>query len=703
MSRAPGGWIARAARIARRELRGGLGGFYIFLACLALGVAAIAAVGSVRVSITEGLVREGRVILGGDAEIEFAFRFATPGERAWLEEQGTVSEVIDFRSMAATGQGAEADRALTQVKAVDALYPLTGTVELDPAIPLAEALAGDGVVVHPVLADRLGLAVGDRLWLGTAPFTIRALLQREPDAGAAGFGLGPRTLVRTAALEGTGLLAEGSLFDTDYRLAMPGVTDEGLDAVRAEAETVLADTGARWRDRRNASPAIQRFVDRIGAFLVLVGLAGLAVGGVGVSSAVRAYLTRKTPVIATLKTLGAEGRVIFAAYLMQVAALSVLGIGIGMVLGTLIPMIAGPLIEARLPVPVALGVHPGPLLEAALYGALTALIFTLWPLARTERVRAAALFRDAVGADRGWPRARYLAALAVAVAALVGLAAGLSGIPTLALWSAAGIAAALGVLMLAAWGVRALARRLARSTVMRGRPALRLALGAVGGPGFEATAVVLSLGLGLTVLAAVGQIDANMRAAISRDLPERATSSPTRSARSSTGWRATPPSPAWTPRRCWAAWSRASPAGRPPITTTGSPAATAGSASPTPSPGAPASSQANGGPKATTARLRSASPARRRRSLAWVWATRSPSTCWAAPSRRRSHRSARSISAPAGSASCWSSTPPPCGARRIPGSRRSTRRRTPRPASCAMSPATRPTSRRSGSATPSGW
>ena len=524
MSRAPGGWIARAARIARRELRGGLGGFYIFLACLALGVAAIAAVGSVRVSITEGLVREGRVILGGDAEIEFAFRFATPGERAWLEEQGTVSEVIDFRSMAATGQGAEADRALTQVKAVDALYPLTGTVELDPAIPLAEALAGDGVVVHPVLADRLGLAVGDRLWLGTAPFTIRALLQREPDAGAAGFGLGPRTLVRTAALEGTGLLAEGSLFDTDYRLAMPGVTDEGLDAVRAEAETVLADTGARWRDRRNASPAIQRFVDRIGAFLVLVGLAGLAVGGVGVSSAVRAYLTRKTPVIATLKTLGAEGRVIFAAYLMQVAALSVLGIGIGMVLGTLIPMIAGPLIEARLPVPVALGVHPGPLLEAALYGALTALIFTLWPLARTERVRAAALFRDAVGADRGWPRARYLAALAVAVAALVGLAAGLSGISTLALWSAAGIAAALGVLMLTARGVRALARRLARSTVMRGRPALRLAIGAVGGPGFEATAVVLSLGLGLTVLAAVGQIDANMRAAISRDLPERAPS-----------------------------------------------------------------------------------------------------------------------------------------------------------------------------------
>ena len=518
------GWLAQATRIARRELRGGLSGFRIFLLCLCLGVAAIAAVGSVRVSITDGLTREGRVILGGDVEIEFAYRFATPDERAWMEAQGEVSEVPDFRSMAATGQGAEADRALTQVKGVDDAYPLTGAVELDPAIPLADALADDGAVIHPVLADGLGLAVGDALWLGSKRFTLRALLRREPDAGAAGFTLGPRTIVRADALEGSGLLAEGSLFDVEYRIALPQADDAGLDRLRAEADRVLAETGARWRDRRNAAPAIERFVERIGAFLVLVGLAGLAVGGVGISSAVRAYLARKTPVIATLKTVGAEGRVIFAAYMMQVAALAALGIAVGLVIGTAIPMVVGPLIEARLPVPVDLGVHPGPLVEAALYGALTALIFTLWPLGRTEQVRAAALFRDATTSSGGRPRARYVAALAVAAATLVGASAWLSGIPTLALWSAAGIAAALGLLVLASVGVRAAARRLARARLVRGRPALRLALGAIGGPGFESTAVVLSLGLGLTVLAAVGQIDANMRAAISRDLPERAPS-----------------------------------------------------------------------------------------------------------------------------------------------------------------------------------
>ncbi|PWJ18081.1 ABC transporter permease [Jannaschia seohaensis] len=518
-------WLAQAARIAGRELRGGLGGFYIFLACLALGVAAIAAVGSVRVSITEGLEREGRNILGGDAEIEWDFRRGSEAERAYLASLGTMSEIYDFRSMAATGEGIEADRALTQVKAVDDLYPLVGAVEIAPDISLDKALAGNGVIVHPVLADRLGLEVGDALWLGTRELTITALLQREPDAGGDGFGLGPRTLVSSAALAGAGLLAEGSLFETKYRLLLPpDTTDEALDVLRAQVEVELEGTGARWRDRRNAAPQVERFVKRIGSFLVLVGLAGLAVGGVGVSAAVRAYLERKTPVIATLKTVGAEGRTIFAAYLMQIGVLAGIGILLGLILGVLIPLAAAPFIEAQLPVPVALGVHPFPLVEAALYGALTALIFTLWPLARTEQVRAASLFRDASGPARGFPRKRYMAALAVAVLVLIGSSAWLSGIPELALYASGGILAALAVLIGAAWGVRVLSRRLARTRLARGNPALRLALGAVGGPGGEATAVVLSLGLGLTVLAAVGQIDANMRAAIDRDLPEVAPS-----------------------------------------------------------------------------------------------------------------------------------------------------------------------------------
>lgn len=515
-----------AFRIAGRELRGGLRGFRIFLACLALGVAAIAAVGSVREAIQEGLSREGASILGGDAEMSFTYRFATDAERAHMTEIAQdVSETVDFRSMVIVDPDGEQERALTQVRGVDGAYPLYGEVVLDPPIPLAEALATEdlpGIVAQRLLVDRLALDIGDTVRLGTQDFELRAVLDSEPDGAAGGFALGPRSIVRLDALETSGLLEPGTLFDTQYRLALPD--NANLPALEAEAEGLFADTGMRWRDARNGAPGVQEFVERIGAFLVLVGLAGLAVGGIGVSSAVRAYLDGKIATIATLKTLGAEGRTIFTIYFAQIGLLTLVGIGLGVALGAALPLALAPFIEVRLPVPIAVAVYPAPLLESALYGLLTALIFTLWPLARTEQVRAAALYRDASGPSRALPRAAYLVTIALLATALVGLAVMLSGIPRLALGTAAGILGSLLLLALSARGIRALSRRLARSRWVRGRTSLRTALGAVGGPGSEATSVVLSLGLGLAVLASVGQIDANLRAAIQRDLPQVAPS-----------------------------------------------------------------------------------------------------------------------------------------------------------------------------------
>ncbi|MDO5605862.1 MAG: FtsX-like permease family protein [Paracoccus sp. (in: a-proteobacteria)] len=516
-----------AWRIALRELRGGLSGFWIFLLCLALGVGAIAAVGSVRAAIEAGLAREGAAMLGGDAELRLTYRFAEPDERDWIAANSSrYSEIVDFRSMAVAGTGDAAERALTQVKGIDDGWPLFGEVRLDPPMPLAAMLAGrDGLpggAMDPVLIDRLGLAPGDRFRLGTQDFVLMAALLREPDAAGASFGFGPRTLVATTALSGSGLLQPGTLYETSYRLALPA--GETLDSLRAAATTRFEGAGARWRDSRQGAPGVARFVERLGSFLVLVGLAGLAVGGIGVSSAVRSYLERKTPVIATLKTLGATGRTIFAVYFLQIGVLTALGVAAGLALGALVPVLAAPLIEARLPLPAEFGIHPAPLAEAGLYGMLTALLFTLLPLSRIESVRAAALFRGIGDEARSWPRGGYLVALVVVMAALVGAVAALASVPRLALATAAGVALALGALWLAALGLRHLSRRLARLPGLRGRTALRLATGAVANPREGAAAVILSLGLGLTVLATVGQIDSNLRRAIAAELPERAPS-----------------------------------------------------------------------------------------------------------------------------------------------------------------------------------
>ncbi|MBL9053362.1 MAG: ABC transporter permease, partial [Tabrizicola sp.] len=212
--------------IARRELRGGLRGFRVFLACLALGVAAIATVGTLRTGIQQGLSDQGAVILGGDAEMRFTYRAADAEERAHMDRIATkVSEVYDFRSMAILDD----DQALTQVKAVDDAWPLTDTATLDPPIPVEKALADQngipGAIMDPVLIARLGLTIGDTFRLGTQDFRLTAALTREPDSASTGFTLGPRTVVRADALTNSGLLGQGSMYETRYRILLPPNAD----------------------------------------------------------------------------------------------------------------------------------------------------------------------------------------------------------------------------------------------------------------------------------------------------------------------------------------------------------------------------------------------------------------------------------------------------------------------------------------------
>ena len=252
-----------ALRLALRDLRGGLHGARVFLLCLALGVASIAGVGSVRVAIETGMTREAAVILGGDVELRFTYRFAEAEERAFLSEiADRVSETVDFRSMAVVGD----DRALTQVRGVDGHWPLYGRAGTEPAMAAQTALAGadglPGALMDPILAARLGIGPGDTFRLGEQSFRLMALLTDEPDAGGTGFALGPRTVVPLSGLEASGLLAPGSLFEVNYRLTLP----EGADLVALEAlsETRLAESGTRWRDTRAPAPGIEEFVDRIG-------------------------------------------------------------------------------------------------------------------------------------------------------------------------------------------------------------------------------------------------------------------------------------------------------------------------------------------------------------------------------------------------------------------------------------------------------
>lgn len=519
---APRAMLPLAWRYALRELRSGLRGFYVFVACIALGVMAIAGVGSVSGSLNDGLEHQGRILLGGDASFSLIQREATPQERAFLDARGDVSVAATMRAMARAANG---DLALVDLKAVDARYPMLGAAMLEPPMPMADLLTASdgsfGAAADPVLLARLSLKPGDRITIGKASFIIRSAVTTEPDKLAGGIGLGPRFLVSEDALRATGLLQPGSLVHWIYRLRLPGnPSDAATQKLIDDARAALPDAGWQIRSRSNASPQLERNITRFTQFLTLVGLAALLVGGVGVANAIKSHLDQRRDVIATFKALGATGRDVFAIYLVQVMTLAAIGAIIGLIAGAALPYIIVGLFGDVLPLPVDPTLHPGELALSFLYGLLTALAFGLWPLARVHDSPVATLFREDVVSEFRWPRRRYLALIALVIALLVTVAIGLAYDKRVAAIFVVSSVGVFAILRGVAWLLMAAARRLPRPRLTM----LRLAVANIHRPGALTPSVVMSLGLGLAVLVTITQIDGNLRRQFMASLPEHAPS-----------------------------------------------------------------------------------------------------------------------------------------------------------------------------------
>ncbi|MCK1637196.1 FtsX-like permease family protein [Bradyrhizobium sp. 157] len=512
-----------ALRYALRELRGGLRGFYVFIACIALGVMAIAGVGSVAASLSEGLTREGRTLLGGDVAFSLIQREAKPEELAFLRARGQVSVAAALRVMARASDG---KLALVELKAVDGNYPMLGRLTLDPQMPMSDLLAerdgAFGAAVDSTLLARLDLKLGDRIGIGNATVQIRSVVGAEPDKLAGNVGLGPRVLVSETSLRASGLLQPGSLVRWMYRVKLPdNAADERAAAQLVNsARSALPEAGWWIRSRDNASPQLERTINRFTQFLTLVGLAALLVGGVGVANAVKSHIDRRRDVIASFKALGATGRDVFTIYLTQVIVLAGIGSLIGLAAGAALPFAIVGVFGKLLPLPVIPALHADELALSFLYGLLTALAFGLWPLGRVHDVPVAALFREEVAREWHRPRWSYLALIAVVIALLVAVAIGLAYDKRVAAVFVVASVAVFALLRGVAAGLMALARRLPRSSITM----LRLAIANIYRPGALTPSVVMSLGLGLAVLVTITQIDGNLRRQFLAALPERAPS-----------------------------------------------------------------------------------------------------------------------------------------------------------------------------------
>ncbi len=508
-----------ALTYAFRELRGGLKGFRIFLACLFLGVAAIAAVGSISSAIDQGLRNDGRNLLGGDIALNLVHRKATSEQLGWLEDKSKVSLVREMRTMGKQDREG-GKRTLIELRAVDQVYPLYGDVVIEPSIPLHTALAktdeGWGAIIAPNLLRKLDLNVGDQIVIGNGTYVIRGSLIKEPDLSTRAFSYGPTVMVSGDSLEGTGLVQPGSLVRYDYRLALPLDTD--LKAFQENISETFPEAGWRIRSSEKAAPRISQFIDVLDMYLTLIGLAALLVGGVGIANAVKSFMDSKVGVVATLKCLGAPSRLIFQIYLAQILVLTFFGTIAGLAAGAAAPYLAAAFAQDILGWEIAAKLYIEPLALAAAFGFLTAFTFSIWSLSKAGKTSPARLFRDLTSPITGRPTIKAMIALSVSAILLALTAVAFASNPRIAGFFIAGTIVTFIVYNLVGWCVIKLTKLLPRAS----HPALRTAVSNLHRPGAPTTSVILSMGLGLTVLVIVALLEGNVRHAVTQSLPEEA-------------------------------------------------------------------------------------------------------------------------------------------------------------------------------------
>lgn len=498
-----------AFRFALREARHGLKYFKIFIACLFMGTAIIAGVGSLSNNITQGIAQDARALLGGDIQISLLQKRLKPEERAFLEARGSLSEISVLSAMAHKVGPEHADSSMVYLKAVDDFYPLYGSLDVsgnDQSKALLGLEGGTwGILLSKSISERLGVTAGDKLRLGRYTYDIRGLIENEPDGNNQGFQLAPGVMVAFDSLKHTALVQPGSLIRYYNRIKL----DQGLTAEGFKQELAAAYPDAIWRvkDFNDGASGMKRFVKRMGQFMSLVGLTALLVGGVGVSNGVQSYLNQKTNTIATFKILGSSSRDIMVIYLAQVLMMALVAIAAGLVVGALVPMILGELLSGSMPVALKMSIYPKPLLLAAFYSLMITLIFTLRPLGRAKNIPAAQLFRQQVSKSvtpkGSW---KYNVLIGLLVLLLLGTVAYTADYLMVTVGFMVGAAVAFFLLYVTGLLIRVLARKVPRPH----SPVLRIALSNIYRPGNTSISVVLSLGLGLVLFTAIALVEHNL-------------------------------------------------------------------------------------------------------------------------------------------------------------------------------------------------
>ena len=500
------------ARMTWREARASGRRLFLLTAAISIGVAALVAIESFTDNLRTAIEGQSRALLGGDLAVSLrsrpdsAFRDTLDAlaRAAGSDPARDQAEVVSFAGMAyvTRTEGAR----LVRVSAISGGYPYYGTVRTDPEGAWQQLGAGQATLVDPSFLTALGAEIGDTMALGESRFVIAGTVTSFPGDVGIRSAFGPRVFIPGRLLEETGLLAFGSRAEYEWFLRTPATLDT-RDFASIWRPVVRAMQG-RLRSAIEEERDLQQNLDQLGRYLGLVALIAILLGGIGVGSAVQVFVRRKRDSIAVLRCLGATSRQVFAVYLLQAGLMglagSALGVGLGIAIQLLLPMVFGAFL------PLEVSVHPTmrAVTTGLGVGVWVATVFALLPLLAVRRVPPLAVLRRDVEAGTAVPPDRWtwLARGALALS-VIGLASLQVGSLVRGLAFAGGVGGAVLILWLSAL---ALIRGL-RRWFPRGLPYVhRQGLANLYRPANQTVAVVLALGFGAFLLGALAVMQHNL-------------------------------------------------------------------------------------------------------------------------------------------------------------------------------------------------
>ncbi len=486
----------------------------VLILCVMLSMITLVALRGFGDSVNRALLRDARSLQAADIVVDSNFPLSTPlvNEIQSLTTSGAAAaaRLYEFISVVRVATGEET--LLANLKVVEPGYPFYGVVTLASGRPFHEVLQPGTVVVAQELLERLQLNIGDALQVGQATLTIGDVVTFEPDRPVNFFTLGPRIFIGSRDLAAIDLVKEGSRVNYTVLLKLSDETQ--LDSVANRLRAVM-EPQEDVETYRSARSGVQRFFDNLLLFLSLVAIFTLLLAGVGIQSALTALLRERNNTIAVIKTVGASSRFVTVNFLAVITLLglvgTVLGIGAGLLLERLFPLLLGNLLPPNIELTISLRT----LAEGVALGLIVVTCFTFLPIYQLDELKPNFIFRKE-NPPLVW-RLPYVIVLLILASFFVGMVLWQLQRLSLGLYFVGGV---LGLLLLAAlltYGALWLLRRTPFQSMV-----LRQAMRGLFRPRNATYSIIVTLSAALAVIFCIYLLERNLNAAFVEAYPEDA-------------------------------------------------------------------------------------------------------------------------------------------------------------------------------------